>query len=358
MRRHVKRMRRLANDARTRHAGARNPTESCARARRSGISPLFTLDAADDDARSCFTAQLTSYQFADVAIVSGFSSAATFKRTSPLIARSGIDYMSLVVHAEGGCALDADGRAADVRVGDVCFIDLSRPTALRASNYESLTLILPRAALQPYIADLDSLHGRILQKKNPLNAMLVNHLQTLFAEAPMLGATDGRAAAKGTAALIAAFAGPSQNGRDAIARSESARSLFAFRRFIETNLHDPELGPELICRKLGVSRAKLYRAFEPMGGVRSYIQQRRLTRAHQLVTDPAHAHQRIGVIATRCGFGNVSVFSRAFRQVYGMPPTEMRESLDHAELTDVVFSGEASFGTVRRWLLGLDTVRN
>jgi hypothetical protein len=49
---------------------------------RGGMSPLFEMDAADAKARSSFGAQLTGYQFADVAIVSGFSSAATFKRTA------------------------------------------------------------------------------------------------------------------------------------------------------------------------------------------------------------------------------------------------------------------------------------
>jgi AraC-like DNA-binding protein len=314
---------------------------------RSGMSPLFAMDAADARARSAFGAQLTSYQFADVAIVSGHASAATFERTAPLIARSGIDNI---------CALDAEGRAVEVHAGDVCFLDLSRPINLRAPDYESLTLILQRAALQPHIADLDSFHGRILQKNSPLNTMLVGHLRTLFAEAPMLSSADGRAAANGTAALIAAFAGPSDKGRDAIARSESAKSLLTFRRFIETSLHNPELGPDFICRKLGVSRAKLYRAFEPMGGVSSYVHQRRLARASQLITDPAHAHERVGAIAARCGFGNVSVFSRAFRQAYGMPPTEMRDALERAELADTVFSGEVGFGTMSRWLLGLDVV--
>lgn len=377
-------MRRLANRELARHAEHRNQMESSLKrsatrmrgrmpsqfrldlsvapgnARefdlwRGGMSPLFALDAADAEARSSFAVQMTSYQFADVAIVSGRSSAATFERTAPLIARSGVDNISLVVYAEGGCAFDAEGRAAEVRAGDVCFLDLSRPSSLRSPNYESLTLILPRDALQPYLADLDGLHGRVLQKKNPLNAMLVGHLQTLFAEASALSLADGRAAVNGTAALIAAFAGPSANGRDVIARSESAASMVSFRRFIEANLHDPELGPEFICRKLGVSRAKLYRTFEPMGGVSSYIQQRRLGRAHQLITDPAHAHQRIGVIAARCGFGSISVFSRAFRQAFGLPPTEMREALERAEFADVVFSGEAGFGTMSRWLLGLDT---
>jgi AraC-like DNA-binding protein len=322
---------------------------------RGGMSPLFELDAADAKARSSFGVQLTSYQFADVAIVSGFSSAARFERTAPMIARSGIDHISLVVHAKGGCALNADGRNVEVQTGDVFFLDLSRPTALRAPDYGSLTLILPRAALQPYIADLDGLHGRTLQKKNPLNAILVNHMQTLFAEAPLLSSADGRAATNGTAALIAAFARPSANGRETIARTESATSLFALRRFIEANMHHRELGPDFICRKLGVSRAKLYRAFEPMGGVSSYIQQRRLTRAHQLISSPTHADQRIGAIAAACGFGNVSAFSRAFRQAFGISPTEVRDPPGRAELADVTLSGEAGFGTMSRWLLGLDT---
>jgi AraC-like DNA-binding protein len=321
---------------------------------RSGMSPLFAIDCADSEARSSYGAQLTSYQFADVAIVSGHASATTFERTAPLIARSGIDSISLLVYTKGGCALDVEGRAAEVRPGDVCFLDLSRPINLRAPDYESLTLILPRAALAPHLADLDGLHGRVLQKSNPLNTILVNHLQTLFAQAPSLSAADGRAAAKGTAALIAAFAGPSANGRDAIARTESATSLHALRRFIEAHFHNMDLGPEFICRQLGISRAKLYRAFEPMGGVSHYILQRRLTLAYRMLVDPADADQRVGAIASRCGFGNVSVFNRAFRDAYAMSPTELRDGFERDELADVRFSGEAGFGTMSRWLLGLD----
>lgn len=322
---------------------------------RAGLSPLFTLDAPDAETRASFRLNLTSYQFADVAIVSGTSSAANFERTAPLIARSGLDNISLVVYAKGGCALDADGRASEVRAGDICFLDKLRPISLRAPEYDSLTLILPRAMLEPHIADIDGLHGRILKKSNPLNAMLVNHLQTLFAEAPALGLADGRLAANGTAALIAAFAGPSARGRDTIARSESAMSLHAVRRFIEGHLHHPDLGPDFICRLLGVSRAKLYRVFEPMGGVSHFILQRRLKRAYALITDPAQACQRVGAIAAQCGFASVSVFSRAFSQAYGMPPTELRGAFERDELADFAVSGECGFGTMSRWLLGLDS---
>jgi AraC-like DNA-binding protein len=321
---------------------------------RSGMDPLFKLDVPDAEARASFGANLTAYQFADVAIVSGRSSAATFQRTWPLIARSGLDYISLVVYAEGGCALDARGEAADVRPGDVCFLDLSRPTNLRAPGYESLTLILPRAALESHLADLDDLHGRILRKSEPLNAMLVGHLRTLFAEAPRLRAADGRMAANGTAALIAAFAGASESGRNLIARSNSGMTFYSFRRFIEMNLQHFDLGPDLMCRQLGVSRSALYRAFESIGGVTQYILHRRLAGAYRLIIDPTHAHQRVGVLAARYGFSNVAVFNRAFRRTYGMSPTQLRDAIRRDEIPGVLFSGENGFGTLGRWLLGLD----
>nr|WMC98984.1 AraC family transcriptional regulator [Aminobacter aminovorans] len=90
------------------------------------------------------------------------------------------------------------------------------------------------------------------------------------------------------------------------------------RRLIEANVPEPDLGPEFLCQRLGMSRAKLYRLFEPIGGVGAYIQQRRLTRAYHALTDPAQAHLYVGIIAARCGFGSASVFSRAFRQAFGL----------------------------------------
>jgi AraC-like DNA-binding protein len=322
---------------------------------REGMRPLFAMDALDAASRPSFAIEATSYQFSDVAIVSGRSSAARFQRAPLTIARGGLDHICVLAYAEGGCSLDVEGRSAEVHAGDVCFLDLSRPVTLRAPNYASLTLILPRATLQPYVADLDTLHGRILRKSRPLNAMLVSHLQTLFAQAPTLNAADGAAAAKGTAALIAAFAGASDNGRDVIAQSNSAATLPRFRQHIETHLGDLDLGPESLCHRFGVSRATLFRAFEPMGGVSRYILQRRLARARRLITDPAGAHRRVGSIALQCGFGNTSVFSRAFQRAFGLSPTELRAAQESGEPSEAAFSGDQGFASMGRWLLGLDS---
>ena len=131
--------------------------------------------------------------------------------------------------------------------------------------------MLPRALVEPHLADIDRLHGLVLKKSSPLNAMLVSHLRTLFAQAHALSVSDAGAAMQGAIALIAASAGASANGRETIRSAAVAMSAQAARRTIEANLHDRDLGPDFICKRLGMSRAKLYRLFESAGGVSHYI---------------------------------------------------------------------------------------
>lgn len=319
-----------------------------------GHAPLYAMDAPHARARASFWSQMTGYIFGDVAIASDRSSAAVFERTAQTIARSGIDTLSLLVYAEGGCGLHIEGRSVELHVGDICVLDMTRRHALRAPDHKSLSIVMPRALLAPHVADIDGLHGLILRRSTPLNALLFGHLRTLYAEAPALGLSEGRAAARATAALVAAFAGASADGRDAIAQTAAAASLQAARRTIEANLHDPNLGPEFVCRRLGMSRARLYRLFEPIGGVSHYIQQRRMTHVYQALTDPAYACERVAAIAARSGFSSVSVFSRAFRRAYGVSPTELRGAFGRAETADVALSGDSGFCTMSRWLLGLD----
>lgn len=274
-----------------------------------GYAPLYTADALQVRARASFSAEMTGYVFGNVSVACGQSSAAVFERTAHTIARSGIDAVALLVYTEGGCALDIEGRAAEVNTGDVSIFDTTRRSVVRAPDYRNLSIVMPRALLAPHVADLDSLHGLILRTSTPLNALLVSHLRTLYAEAPALSLPEVHAATRATAALIAAFAGPSADGRDAIAQTAAAASLQVLRQAIEANLHDPDLGPELICRTLGMSRAKLYRLFEPLGGVSHYIQQRRVARAYQVLTDPAYAR------ACRCDRGPMWL-----QQCFGVQP--------------------------------------
>jgi AraC-like DNA-binding protein len=105
-----------------------------------------------------------------------------------------------------------------------------------------------------------------------------------------------------------------------------------------------------------LSRASIYRLFEPIGGVRSYIQQRRLMHAYQIISNPSHFEEGIASIAAKLGFTESTAFSRAFRSLYHMTPSDVRAAAKSGfQLApEGAKSGDASFQMLNRWLLGLD----
>ena len=69
---------------------------------------------------------------------------------------------------------------------------------------------------------------------------------------------------------------------------------------------------------------KLYQLFEPMGGVHSTIQKKRLEHIHAELVDPAQSHRRVQDIAESYGFTQRKTFNMAFRRLYGITPREVR----------------------------------
>ena len=82
----------------------------------------------------------------------------------------------------------------------------------------------------------------------------------------------------------------------------------------------------MIAKRFGLSRAALYRLFEPAGGVAGYIRKQRLDRAFQEITGGELSNRRISQIGHRFGFRNIHAFNRAFRKEYGMSPSDARKA--------------------------------
>ncbi len=91
-------------------------------------------------------------------------------------------------------------------------------------------------------------------------------------------------------------------------------------RFIEHNLGDFELSTGTILRAFGVSRASLYRMFEPYGGVRNYITQRRALRAAIDIARLPRKRGKIRAASERWGFSTQPNFNRTIKRVFGTNP--------------------------------------
>lgn len=92
------------------------------------------------------------------------------------------------------------------------------------------------------------------------------------------------------------------------------------RKYIESNLGDQNLLPAKICSVFNLSRATLYRMFEADGGVRRYIQDRRLFAAVWDLAEGGIKRGRLTRVAEKWGFSSNANFNRAVKTAFGMPP--------------------------------------
>ena len=126
-------------------------------------------------------------------------------------------------------------------------------------------------------------------------------------------------------ALIALLAGAVKG--DALESLEDYPSMsIALRQrvlaFIDQNIGEQELSPELIQQKLRVSRSHLYRAFAEDGGVAKIIRDRRLDEAFKQLTKPSKQSRSVSQIAYSLGFSSGNQLLRGFRARIDMKPKE------------------------------------
>src|SRR5207253_1303813 len=95
---------------------------------------------------------------------------------------------------------------------------------------------------------------------------------------------------------------------------------------IETNLRNPDLTPDAIARMGHVSTRYVHLLFKQQGeSVRRYVQRRRLEECARVLRDRLRNSKSVTEIACEQGFNSTAQFCRAFRERYGVTPTEYRE---------------------------------
>lgn len=79
--------------------------------------------------------------------------------------------------------------------------------------------------------------------------------------------------------------------------------------YIDDNLFNPLLGPNLIVQNLRVSRSRLYRTFDTEGGIATIIREKRLDNAYRILVGERSRHVSFKEIAYRCGFHDGAQFT-------------------------------------------------
>ena len=302
--------------------GSRNGEETYELYRQS-MADLYAVEGVPPEARPSFYNTTVMALTSEGVVGRGQSSGQIMRRTRPYVRRSSIDGINLLVNMAplvGDCA----GRDVRSRPGDVQIRDLSRETVSRVASVDVYSLLIPRR----YVPDIllqPSAHGTVLGRNTPAGRLIAGHIRILGNQVERLG--DGHRRAGLTAALaMTSRALGDMRALDPETRASLRLGLrWRAERWIHDRLLDPDLDADTVARGCGGSRATLYRAFDPDGGVHRFIQKRRLERAHMTL----HEGRRRSVadIAEDHGFPSQSHFSRVFREAFGYSPSDVRPGL-------------------------------
>lgn len=322
---------------------------------RDSIGVLFDVALDDRADPLAFSASLKGYHLGSLLIGRCASTAQAFRRPPVKIASDGMDHFLIQVFRRGQCdTLHGQGDVS-VRAGDVYVIDLAQPYTCVNSAYEHLNLVVPRTLVEGNLVHPDHQHRRVVPREQPLARLFRDLLASVYDSVPEMSMEDSLLTVapmlRLTESLLNSRAGGMAAEHDGTAVDYAL--LTSLRRFIETHLKDPALGPDLLLGAFPISRSKLYRLFESRGGVVGYIRLRRLRRSVRDLLDPCQQHRRIYEIAYDWGFQHEGDYTRAFKRLFGLTPREARAAAATvADLTTSAAGISADRG-YERWLRDL-----
>ena len=310
------------------------------------VSAVFEPSPPAGQARADLRAEASSVHFGNALVVHATAEAQHFTRSRRLIATEGLDHYMIQVYRSGVCEGVYGDEMNIVRPGDIKIIDLGQPFHTLNTDFDNTTLTLPRAMLAPLLDRPDAQHGRVLPADTAMAKIIASHISALSTAGDGLGPDDGAAVAAATVRLVAACLGANPRAQPETRAYRSAAINQTMREFIDKHVQSPLLSAEFLAERFHMSRTQVYRLFVRDGGVAAHIQARRLHACLRALSDPARLREGVGEIAFAHGFASEAHFSRLFRRVFGVTPSDARAGADVPRP-----SGGATF--ISDWMRGL-----
>lgn len=267
-----------------------------------------------------FSARVVSTSLDRMVVRSMSASPQAVERSRRRTRADGLDH--LVLHLTTA-PFDARTERGDVHVpsGSITVNVLSQSFERGAAGeWDSAILSLSRDLVSEWLPKPEVFHGRVLSPG--AGALLATHMTSLVGNAHRIVPGHAEALARASAQMLAASLLPTPATLAEAARSREAAMLLRCKRHIKRHLTAPDLSPDTICRRVGMSRSALYRLFAEVGGTAQYIRARRL-HATRAALAKAGGARRVSEIAFGYGFTDAAAFSCSFRQAYSLSPSDL-----------------------------------
>lgn len=248
-----------------------------------------------------------------------------YVRSRKRITSDGLDHFMFQIFLDGGGPIEGGDV---VQKGNVLVIDMGQPHQRESWPHNTLTFVIPRdydLALSRY---LERLHQQILPATHPMVRFIFSQMHQLWTLQEDLSLMQMTQAISSTIGLLrdTLATDPILSNEGQFQQSSPALA-HVLRSYIEDNLHRDVSVAELSTR-FRISRAQLYRIFASDGGVKAYLQHRRLQRSYRALLQQGQTTSVMAVAAAH-GFKSESHFSRSFKAAFGETPSDLQRDSAH-----------------------------
>jgi AraC family transcriptional regulator, positive regulator of tynA and feaB len=282
------------------------------------------LNVSTEAPRERFRAQISGQSF-DCARFAAFESTShEIVRSRQHTARFPEDNYLVSLQRRGQSRISQDNAAFALDPGEIALVDGQKPFRIGFPGPVSRILaVIPRKALDLRAPWLRRAPTRKIAGHSPYADLTRRHLLQLASGSRGLSESEASLLTDNLCNLLA-LASARDASIDALRPDLQIEAMLAFCR---QNLSDPDLSPQLVAARFGMSVRTLHLRFERVGRTFGrWLLDNRLDACRKSLRDPQQRASTISEIAYRWGFNDLSHFNKAFRAQFGMPPGEWRNS--------------------------------
>lgn len=243
-----------------------------------------------------------------------------YQRAASDIRLDNDDHFQLCLWTSGTSTVQQGGNEVLMRQGDIALYSAACPSVVNCPDGSSTLLLkIPRAAL---VTRTQCAQGRTLHTlrgdtaAGAMVGQMMRQAWMIQEENPLL---DDPRMSSGLLDMIGAALDSASGLLPAGKKNDPMAQI---KTYIQNNLSNPDLDMEDVARRHSVSVRTLHRLFAAEGtSANRWLWLQRLAASHKALSEGRM--RQVSEAALTYGFNDLSHFSRTFKQVYGISPSEL-----------------------------------
>lgn len=235
-------------------------------------------------------------------------------------------YHYLCMPVSGEVGIEHLGRSCILTAGTMCLVSTDYEYFIEMSDeLDAFWLRIPSQLLPGHAASVHEMLCRAFDVSKGIGYAAAELINSSLMAGDRLTQRGNWLISQSLLGFLGELLESSFPSSDASTSTVHRRKIFSRARdYIEENISDELLSPEVIAEGIGISKRYLSQIFSAEGfSVMRWVQRRRLELCKAEIQRDSHRNVAIQEIAYSKGFSNISSFNRSFKMQYGCSPSEV-----------------------------------